>query len=231
MQLGQLCERCYKEAKSMRYRKPILRMMKVEAAHSDDERPAGGDARKNRGLLVHTKEGRNPIITAFVYEQDRKIAKRQERSPTKKRYIPIFYDISLLLSVFREPETRTLANPPTSSALSRILPVGVPIDFWTPKFYNDELDLHEKAMYINTGVAFPLPDFCTSNEHHDDWAQMKAKDFMEKYGNDVLAQYNIPTAEELAGHPSESADNGEDDSDDEEETDLEDTEEDDEMEG
>ncbi|KAJ7915289.1 hypothetical protein B0H13DRAFT_1872247 [Mycena leptocephala] len=81
-----LCERRYKEAKSMRYRKPILRMMKVEATHSDDECPAGGDARKNRGLLVHTKEGRNPIVTAFVYEQDRKIAKRQERSPTKSFY-------------------------------------------------------------------------------------------------------------------------------------------------
>jgi hypothetical protein len=60
---------------------------------------------------------------------------------------------------------------------------------------------------------------------------MKAKDFMEKYGNNVLAQYNIPTAEELAWLPSKSADNGEDDSDDEEETDLEDTEEDEEMEG
>ncbi|KAJ7897000.1 hypothetical protein B0H13DRAFT_2337991 [Mycena leptocephala] len=146
-----LCERRYKEAKLMRYRKPILRMMKAEAVHSDDEHLAGGDARKNRGLLVHTKESCNPIVTAFVYEQDRKIAKRQERSPTKKR----------------EPETRTLANPPTSSALSRILPVGVPIDFWTPKFYNSELDLHEKAMYINTGVLLngskPLSQVYTSD--------------------------------------------------------------------
>ncbi|KAJ6613931.1 hypothetical protein B0H10DRAFT_2221779 [Mycena sp. CBHHK59/15] len=159
---AQLCDRCYKEVKSMRYRKPILRLVKMEAAHSDDERPTGGDARKKRGFL------------------DRKIARRLERSPTKKR----------------ELESRTLASPPTSSALSRVLPVGVPIDFWTLQFYNEELDLHEKAMYVNTGVAFPLPQFCTT-EHHKDWYRMNAKDFMVKYSNDVLAQYNIPTADEL----------------------------------
>ncbi|KAJ6609098.1 hypothetical protein B0H10DRAFT_1954844 [Mycena sp. CBHHK59/15] len=95
--------------------------------------------------------GRNPVVTAFFGDQDRKIARRLERTPTKKR----------------QPESRTLASPPTSSALSRVLPVGVPIDFWTPQFYNEKLDLHEKAIYVNTGVAFPLPQFCTT-EHHKD---------------------------------------------------------------
>ncbi|KAJ6450438.1 hypothetical protein C8R47DRAFT_1084453, partial [Mycena vitilis] len=121
------------------------------------------------------------------------------------------------------PEARVLPNPATSSALSRILPVGVPIDFFTPQFYNDELDLHEKAMYVNTGVAFPLPQFCTS-QYHGDWCRMNAKDFMLKYGNDVLAQYKIPTAEELAGLASNNADDEGEESDDKEETDLEDTE-------
>ncbi|KAJ7094901.1 hypothetical protein C8R43DRAFT_1236452 [Mycena crocata] len=205
-----LCKRRYKEVKSLRYRKPILRLVKVEASHSDDERPPGGDSRKKRGLLVHTKEGRNPIVTSFFAEQDRKILKRLERSPTKKR----------------KPERRSLANPATFSTLSRILPVGVPIDFWAPKFYNEQFDLHEKAMYVNTGVAFPLPQFCTT-EHHDSWARLGAKDFMAKYGNDVLAQYQIPTKEELAGLRSEGTTDGSD-SDDEEETDLEDTDGDDE---
>ncbi|KAJ6561362.1 hypothetical protein B0H10DRAFT_2445651 [Mycena sp. CBHHK59/15] len=183
---------CYKEVKLMRYRKLILRLVKTEATHSDDERPTG--------------EGRNPVVTAFFGGQDRKITRRLERSPTRKR----------------EPESRTLASPPTSSALSRVLPIGIPIDFWTPQFYN-ELDLHEKAMYVNTGVAFPLPQFCTT-EHHKDWYRMNTKDFMVKYGNDVLARYNIPTADELAGLPSESADEGGQNSGEEEETDLEDTE-------
>ncbi|KAJ7799348.1 hypothetical protein B0H14DRAFT_3491646 [Mycena olivaceomarginata] len=200
---ARLCERRYKEVKSMRYRKPILRLVKTEAIHSDDERPLDGDARKKRGLLVHTKEGRNTIVTAFLQEQDRKILKRLER------------------------RTRKLASSPTHlhplPALSRVLPIGVPIDFFDPKFYNEELDLHEKAMYVDTGVAFPLPQFCVSKDHND-WARMNAKDFMVKYGNDVLAQYNIPTAEELAGLRSEGADGVGDESNDEEETDLDDTE-------
>ncbi|KAJ7894985.1 hypothetical protein B0H14DRAFT_3640847, partial [Mycena olivaceomarginata] len=156
---GTLCDRRYKEAKSKGYRKPILRLMKVKAVHSDDERIPGGDARKKKGLNICTKDGRNPIVTAF---------------------------------------TRTVTVPPTgSSNLSRILPVGVPIDFFDPHFYNNELDIQEKAMYMKTGVAFPLAQFC-NDANVDKWGKLSATEFMKQYGNDVLAQYKLPTPEELA---------------------------------
>ncbi|KAJ7810603.1 hypothetical protein B0H14DRAFT_3880493 [Mycena olivaceomarginata] len=180
---ARLCDRRYKEAKSKGYRKPILRLLKVKAMHSDDERPPGGDARRKKGLNVCMKDGRNEIITAFVRELDGNILKRIERNPNRNK---------------KMPETRTVTVPPTaSSALSRILPVGVPIDFWAPKFYNEELDIQEKAIYVDTGVAFPLAKFC-NNENFDKWAKMPAKEFMDKYGKDVLAQYKLPTPEELA---------------------------------
>ncbi|KAJ7910540.1 hypothetical protein B0H13DRAFT_2329236 [Mycena leptocephala] len=164
----QLCVRRYKEAKARGYRKPILRLLKVKAAHSDDERPPGGDAKKKKGLNICTR-------TAGA------------------RLLP--------LSV---PEMRTVTDPPTpSSALSRVLPVGVPIDFWDPKFYNKELDVQEKAIK---------------------WAKMPAKEFMEKYGNEVLAQYNLPTPEEIAALGlDKDSDEGSDA--DDESTDLEDTDE------
>ncbi|KAJ7795186.1 hypothetical protein B0H14DRAFT_113724 [Mycena olivaceomarginata] len=146
---AQLCDRRYKEAKSKGYRKPILRLMKVKAVHSDDERIPGGDARKKKGLNICTKDGRNPIVTAFVRELDGNILKRLECNPNRNR---------------RVPETRTVTVPPTgSSNLSRILPVGVPIDFFDPHFYNNELDIQEKAMYMKTGVAFPLAQFCSES--------------------------------------------------------------------
>jgi hypothetical protein len=113
--------------------------------------------------------------------------------------------------------------------LSKILPLNIPIDFWDPKFYNEELDVHEKALYIGTGVAFPLAQFCNSNDHAD-WAKMPAKEFMKKYGDDVLKQYNIPTEEELAALRSIDVNDGSDSSE-HERTDLGDTDEDDEMEG
>lgn len=130
----------------------------------------------------------------------------------------------MLIASHRVPEMRTVTDPPTpSSALSRVLPVGVPIDFWDPKFYNEELDVQEKAMYINTGVAFPLGKFC-NDENASKWAKMPAKEFMEKYGNEVLAQYNLPTPEEIAALGlDKDSDEGSDA--DDESTDLEDTDE------
>jgi hypothetical protein len=119
--------------------------------------------------------------------------------------------------------------PPTpSSTLSRILPVDVPIDFWDPQFYNNEFDVREKAMYVGTGVAPPLPQFCTDS-HVNEWAKLPAKEFMAKFGKDVLAQYNLPTPEEIAAlgldRDSEQGIEGDDES-----TDLEDADEDEGME-
>ncbi|KAJ6589314.1 hypothetical protein B0H19DRAFT_1058339 [Mycena capillaripes] len=212
----QLADRRYKEAKSKGYRKPVLRLLKVKATHSDDERPPGGNARKKKGLHICTKDGRNPAITAFVRELDGAILKQIERNPNRN-----------LKCVSQQ--TRTVTVPPTpSSTLSRILPVGVPIDFWDPQFYNNDLDIREKAMYVGTGVAFPLAQLCT-NEHVDKWAKLPAKEFMAKFGKDVLAQYKLPTPEEIAALGLDN-DSDEDNEGDDESTELEDTDEDEEME-
>lgn len=222
LNLRQLRDRRYKEAKSKGYHKPILRLLKAKAMHSDDERPPGGDARRKKGLNICTKDSRNEIITAFVRELDGNILKRMEHSPNRNKKCVVVILLYSLTTFPRMPETRTVTVPPTaSSALSRILPVGVPIDFWAPKFYNEELDIQEKAMYVDTGVAFPLPKFC-NNENFDKWSKMPAKEFMDKYGKDVLAQYKLPMPEELAALGlDDNNDEGEDA--DDESTDLEDT--------
>jgi hypothetical protein len=197
-------------------------LLKVKAMHSDDERPPGGDARRKKGLNICTKDGRNEIITAFVRELDGNILKRIERSPNRNKKCVLVIPVIRCADVPRMPEMRTVTVPPTaSSALSRILPVGVPIDFWAPKFYNEELDIQEKAMYVDTGVAFPLAKFC-NNENFDKWAKMPAKEFMDKYGKDVLVQYKLPTPEELAALGLDNDIDEGDDADDES-TDLEDT--------
>ncbi|KAJ7898519.1 hypothetical protein B0H14DRAFT_2557019 [Mycena olivaceomarginata] len=185
----QLCVRRYREAKAKGYRKPILRLLKVKAAHSDDERPPGGDAKKKKGLNICTKDGRSEIVTAFVRELDSSLVKRIGCNPNRNKKVP---------------EMRTVTDPPTpSSALSRVLPVGVPIDFWDPKFYNEELDVQEKAMYINTG-------------------QVGQNASEGVHGNEVLTQYNLPTPEEIAALGlDKDSDEGSDA--DNESTDLEDT--------
>ncbi|KAF8173147.1 hypothetical protein K438DRAFT_1772251 [Mycena galopus ATCC 62051] len=96
----------------------------------------------------------------------------------------------------REPKTRIRENP--------LLPAS---------------EIGECARYVNTGVAFPLEDFAF-DEAHNDWKTMGKKDFMEKYGNDVLEQYDIPSPEEIDALPDSDADDEEG----EEELNLEDTE-------
>ncbi|KAJ7467624.1 hypothetical protein FB451DRAFT_989458, partial [Mycena latifolia] len=96
----------------------------------------------------------------------------------------------------RAPKPRIRSNPLLpASDIGVILPPDVPIDFFTPEFYNT-LTLKERARYVNTGVAFPLADFAFEMEH-EDWKTMGKKEFMLMYGNDVLDQYDIPTEEEI----------------------------------
>jgi hypothetical protein len=104
----------------------------------------------------------------------------------------------------RAPKTRIRPNPllPASN-IGVILPADVPIDFFTPEFYN-ALSVKECAQYVDTGVAFPLADFAF-DEVHEDWKTMGKKEFMEMYGNDVLEQYNIPSPEEIAAIPNSDA--------------------------
>ncbi|KAJ7657072.1 hypothetical protein B0H17DRAFT_1213603 [Mycena rosella] len=74
-------------------------------------------------------------------------------------------------------------------------------------FYN-ALTLKEHARYVNTGVAFPLAEFAFDKKY-EDWKTMGKKKFMFVYGNDVLEEYDIPTAEEINGIPDSDVDDDE----------------------
>jgi hypothetical protein len=89
-----------------------------------------------------------------------------------------------------------------------VLPDDVPIDFFSPEFYN-ALTVKERARYVNTGVAFPLASIAFDKAHAE-WKTMGKKDFMKKYGKDVLKQYQIPSAEEINALPDSDADDEED---------------------
>jgi hypothetical protein len=75
----------------------------------------------------------------------------------------------------------------------------------------------ECAQYVDTGVAFPLAAIAFDSAHAA-WKTMGKKEFMDKYGYDVLEQYNIPSAEEVNVIPNSNAE------DEEVEINLEDTE-------
>jgi len=94
-------------------------------------------------------------------------------------------------------------------------PRNAPIDYFSPWYYNNVLTLREHAMYMNNGVALPLPQHCQSADDIRRWRKLSTKKFMEEYGNDVLDLYDIPTEEEL-----ERLDRNEDEDDEDDEEDI-----------
>jgi hypothetical protein len=81
------------------------------------------------------------------------------------------------------------------------LPKSVPIDWFDPIYWNEHLTLCEHANYTQDGnmhVALPHnPELYSTWSACVAWKNLPVKEFMEKYGNDVLTQYNLPTEEEL----------------------------------
>ncbi|KAJ6448767.1 hypothetical protein C8R45DRAFT_947782 [Mycena sanguinolenta] len=187
----------FKTAVSLQLRKPVLCMICIAEAHSDDEH-SSSESR------VREKPGRNPIIAQFF---------REELDPEAEVYCK-----RNMKKGQREPKTHIRTDPLLqASPMGTFLPDDVPVNFFTPEFFNS-LTLKGRARYVNTGVAFPLADFAF-DEAHDDWKTMGKKEFKEMVGNDVLNLYDIPTLEEIEAIPVSDAD----DSDEEEEINLEDT--------
>jgi hypothetical protein len=74
----------------------------------------------------------------------------------------------------------------------------VPIDWFQPEYWN-ALTVGERADFMTGGikVALPLAEHCDTWEKCREWKNLPEEQFMEKYGNVVLAQYEMPTDEEI----------------------------------
>jgi len=59
------------------------------------------------------------------------------------------------------------------------------------------MDIRFQALYVNAPITLLLTEHCSSLEPPPDWKTMPEVEFMEKYGKQVQAKYNLPTKEEL----------------------------------
>lgn len=61
--------------------------------------------------------------------------------------------------------------------------------------------MRERIEYLQQGgriqIALPAEEFCDTWEKCIGWKNLPEDEFMEKYGDEVLAQYKIPTEEEI----------------------------------
>ncbi|KAG6912229.1 hypothetical protein DXG01_016204, partial [Tephrocybe rancida] len=80
-------------------------------------------------------------------------------------------------------------------------PKDVPIDFFSPDYWNNIMTVRERADCRAADgtyhVALPLEEFCGSWKECAKWKNLSDADFMERYGKEVLKEYDLPTEEEL----------------------------------
>ena len=155
------------------------------------------------------KRARHPYITEFYRWTDTEIESN---------------DVIPLLRGQRARKNKTAPLPRVphpegkESAISIRLPVNTTLDWFIPEYFN-RLDINFRARYVNALVALPLrEDWPGGNPFTADWFSMDDDTFMERYGNRVRAQYNLPTEEEIAAAAladDEADDEGDDEPDDE----------------
>ena len=88
-------------------------------------------------------------------------------------------------------------EPPIDSKLSA-MPESVPIDWFEPEAWNS-FTVRERVEYTAGGiyVSLPLEMYCDTLAKCAEWKNLPEEEFMEKYGNEVLAQYHMPTEAEI----------------------------------
>lgn len=73
----------------------------------------------------------------------------------------------------------------------------MPVDYYSPEYYHDLLTARERADCWDNGVAFPSVEHCQTWEDIQKWVDLPKEEFMEKYGEEVLARYRRPTDVQL----------------------------------
>ena len=89
-------------------------------------------------------------------------------------------------------------EPPINSKLTA-MPESMPIDWFEPKAWNSFM-VCERIEYSagSITVSLPLEMYCDTLAKCAAWKNLPEEEFMEKYSNDVLAQYHMPTNVEIA---------------------------------
>jgi hypothetical protein len=149
----------------------------VECTSDQEDNPAGS------GFLIMFKRARNPHTTNFLRTID---LQRQRNKPLfrgQRRNA-------------RQEQPRIPHPHQQESRISERVPLSCPLDWFDPQYFND-MDIEFRALYVDAPIALPLAERCSSLVPPPDWKNMPVTEFMEKYGNDVRAKYDLPTEAEL----------------------------------
>ena len=130
---------------------------------------------------------------------------RRRNSAGKRRYHRLVFNFidlkscsNLAFFVFRKERRRVEPTYSKTSELSA-LPKEVPIDWFDPVYWNTVLTVRDKLQYLSGGIRIALPavQHCDTWEKCAEWKNLPRNEFFDKYIEEVLKDYNIPTEEEV----------------------------------
>lgn len=167
----------------------IVRAVLHEDLHSDvedEDEDEDEDWDEGGARVVRPKVWRNPVLTAVFRACDKAAGRLANRNPTPSP--PPQLDASRIYGDF-----------PRYSADLSSPSVHLPLDIFSPDWYNNELTIQERASYSSTPV---LPSFNDPTIGRDISAVMasltlKSDDFIQRHGALTAGAYNIPTEEDL----------------------------------
>nr|GAT61099.1 predicted protein [Mycena chlorophos] len=198
--LSQLCKARYEQAKTDQLRTRLVRAIGNPQCHSDDEIlatplviPRHGKKPLKITSQARQKVGRHPGLTSIIRDLDVKILAKYERNPRGPR-----------------PDSRRTDELLPPSSISTELPKAIyrrpkgthdiltPLDFFSPAYFNETLDAEEKSRYANHGVALAaMQDELWQPESRVAWMTMGKEEFSQTYEEEALAQYELPTEEQI----------------------------------
>lgn len=172
-------------------------------AHSDDEFDQQDNQTREQVYHITVKEGRSDKVKVFfrmLDEQRQRANKRKRRHQRLAMTVYLFFPFTNQFFVFRVERRREDPDLPKDSPLTT-LPRRVPIDWFDPDFWNNSLTVRERMEYLEQGgsikIALPAEELCRTWKDCLAWKNLPEDEFMTNYGDAVLAEYNIPTAEEI----------------------------------
>jgi hypothetical protein len=141
-------------------------------ATSDDEiDPDGRTIKNNKVYWIRRRPERSANAETWIRLLDKKREQDMRRDPTK-----------------RWRERLRLVPEVQQDSDFQILPQGLPIDYFDPDFFNDLQPRLRSRTAVQT-VAL-LPDASLSFSRHPD-EKLSDEAFMAKYGDEVLARYDL----------------------------------------
>ncbi|PPQ74620.1 hypothetical protein CVT26_007464 [Gymnopilus dilepis] len=160
--------------------------VKEPEGHSDDEcvEITNASGEKEFVYEIAEVEGRSTKYTTFYHDviDPRTRIEQRRRGQHKKQ--------------FRRRVVPEEARP--SRFEGEPLPKKVFIDYFEPDFWNN-FSIEDKARYIENGIYIGMPpaNLCKRWQDVVEWKGLNRDQMKERYGDEVLREYTIPTVDEL----------------------------------